>query len=115
MCVADVGLSYESVMALVDENLLGSGYKLFVGKFYTSPTLFRDLLYKKIWACGPVWANRKGFPKTTVNRLSQNAPRAPCVGLGMTIFSLLSGKTHRKCRCAPPSTKPMKGILCRGR
>ncbi len=71
----NVGLSYESVMALVDENLLGSGYKLFVGKFYTSPTLFRDLLYKKIWACGPVWANRKGFPKTTVNRLSQNAPR----------------------------------------
>ncbi|XP_051761697.1 piggyBac transposable element-derived protein 4-like isoform X4 [Ctenopharyngodon idella] len=69
------GLSYESVMALVDENMLGSGYKLFVDKFYTSPTLFRDLLCKKIWACGPVWANRTGFPETTVNRLSRNAPR----------------------------------------
>ncbi|XP_026123350.1 piggyBac transposable element-derived protein 4 isoform X3 [Carassius auratus] len=71
----NVGLSYESVMALVDENMLGSGYKLFVDKFYTSPTLFRDLLYKKIWACGPIWANRKGFPKTVVDRLSKNAPR----------------------------------------
>ncbi|XP_067259791.1 piggyBac transposable element-derived protein 4-like isoform X1 [Chanodichthys erythropterus] len=69
------GLSYESVMALVDENMLGSGYKLFVDKFYTSPTLFRDLLCKKIWACGPVWANRAGFPKTTRNRLPRNAPR----------------------------------------
>ncbi|XP_048053355.1 piggyBac transposable element-derived protein 4-like isoform X2 [Megalobrama amblycephala] len=69
------GLSYESVMALVDENMLGSGYKLFVDKFYTSPTLFRDLLCKKIWACGPVWANRAGFPETTVNKLTRNAPR----------------------------------------
>ncbi|KAL0204036.1 hypothetical protein M9458_002054, partial [Cirrhinus mrigala] len=69
----NVGLSYESVMALVDENLLGSGYKLFVDKFYTSPTLFRDLLGKNIYACGPVWPNRTGFPKTTVSRLSKNA------------------------------------------
>ncbi|XP_050967121.1 piggyBac transposable element-derived protein 4-like [Labeo rohita] len=69
----NVGLSYESVMALVDENLLGSGYKLFVDKFYTSPTLFRDLLGKNIYACGPVWPNRTGFPKTTVNRLSKHA------------------------------------------
>uniref|UniRef100_A0A673HNJ7 PiggyBac transposable element-derived protein 4-like n=1 Tax=Sinocyclocheilus rhinocerous TaxID=307959 RepID=A0A673HNJ7_9TELE len=71
----NVGLSYESVMALVDENMLGSGYKLFVDKFYTSPTLFRDLLCKKFWACGPVLSTRKGFPKISVNRLSKNAPR----------------------------------------
>ncbi|KAL0204037.1 hypothetical protein M9458_002055, partial [Cirrhinus mrigala] len=69
------GLSYESVMALVDENLLGSGYKLFVDKFYTSPTLFRDLLGKNIYACGPVLPTRKGFPKISVNRLSKNASR----------------------------------------
>ncbi|XP_056092195.1 piggyBac transposable element-derived protein 4-like isoform X2 [Rhinichthys klamathensis goyatoka] len=69
------GLSYESVIALVDENMLGSGYKLFVDKFYTSPTLFRNLLGKKVWACGPVLPTRKGFPKNSVNRLRRNAPR----------------------------------------
>ncbi|XP_056304129.1 piggyBac transposable element-derived protein 4-like [Danio aesculapii] len=69
------GLSYESVMALVDENMLGSGYKLFVDKFYTSPTLFMDLLDKKVLACGPVWPNRTGYPKSAKNKLSSNAPR----------------------------------------
>ncbi len=44
------GLSYESVMALVDEKMLGKGYKLYVDNFYTSPSLFRDLLQKGICA-----------------------------------------------------------------
>lgn len=62
------GLSYESVMALVDEN------KLYVDNFYTSPMLFRDLLYKKIWACGTIRPNKIDIPNTITSRLSQNAP-----------------------------------------
>ncbi len=69
------GLSYESAMALVDEKMLGTGYKLYVDNFYTSPSLFRDLLQKGIWACGTIRSNRVGFPQATDNRLPRNAPR----------------------------------------
>ncbi|KAM4630947.1 piggyBac transposable element-derived protein 4-like [Polymixia lowei] len=69
------GLCYESVMALTDGKVLGTGYKLFVDNFYTSSRLFRDLHQKKIMACGSIRPNRIDFLKTAVNSLPRNAPR----------------------------------------
>lgn len=43
--------------------------------FYTSPTLFRDLLQRKIWACGTLRPNITGCPKTKINALDKKFSR----------------------------------------
>ncbi|XP_026147951.1 piggyBac transposable element-derived protein 4-like isoform X2 [Mastacembelus armatus] len=69
------GHSYESIMKLLELKVLGTGYRLFVDNLYTSPTLFQDLLQKKILACGMICPKRIGFPKTLGNTTTMNAPR----------------------------------------
>lgn len=68
-------LAYESVAELIDTRTLGTGYKLFVDHFYTSPVLFQALLQKKIWACGTIQTNTTGFPQTEDNSLDSESPR----------------------------------------
>ena len=69
------GLSYSAVTDLLPFDLLGTGYRLYVDSFYTSPALFRYLDGRKIGCCGTVRKGRVGFPKTRENDLTDRAER----------------------------------------
>ncbi|KAG9260037.1 piggyBac transposable element-derived protein 4-like [Astyanax mexicanus] len=69
------GLSYDSVMSLVDPHFLGTGYILYCDSFFTSPALFMDLHKMKVQACGMAKKNRAGFPKVKKNSLTKTSAR----------------------------------------
>ncbi|KAJ8399418.1 hypothetical protein AAFF_G00411300, partial [Aldrovandia affinis] len=69
------GLTYDTVMSLVNRDYLGSGYHVYMDNFYTSPKLFRDLLALNIGACGTYRDNRKDCPRTESNALTKKSPR----------------------------------------
>uniref|UniRef100_A0A8C1K4N4 PiggyBac transposable element-derived protein domain-containing protein n=1 Tax=Cyprinus carpio TaxID=7962 RepID=A0A8C1K4N4_CYPCA len=69
------GLSYDSVVRLLDLPLLGKGYHVYMDNFYTSPGLLLDLLEKRTLACGTIRSHVQGFPRTRANELSERAQR----------------------------------------
>lgn len=109
------GLSFDSVMSLIDTTFLGSGYHLYCDNFYTSPKLFKELLLLKVRACGTYWDNRKETPSTKVNAMTKKSQaEEPSGGLEMDHCYSLSGWTHERCQSAPPFTLPTQVKQFRG-
>lgn len=69
------GLSYDSVMSLIDRKHLGSGYHVYMDSFYTSPKLFKDLLASEFGACGTYRDSRRDCPRSAVNTLTKTSHR----------------------------------------
>jgi len=57
-----------SVVARLTSIVQDQNYRLFMDRFYNSPSLSRYLLEKKIFSCGTVLTHRKGYPKALLKR-----------------------------------------------
>ncbi|XP_056242330.1 piggyBac transposable element-derived protein 4-like [Seriola aureovittata] len=53
------GLTYDTVIGLMSQKYLGSGYHLYCDNYYTSPKLFMELCTLKVRACGTYRDNRR--------------------------------------------------------
>ncbi|XP_051516636.1 piggyBac transposable element-derived protein 4-like [Myxocyprinus asiaticus] len=69
------GLSYDAVTSLLDCEVLGSGYHVYMDNFYTSPKLLTDLFAMKFGACGTYRDSRKDCPRDATNSLSETSAR----------------------------------------
>ncbi|XP_061186750.1 piggyBac transposable element-derived protein 4-like [Saccostrea echinata] len=52
----------QGVVERLTESLVGKNFHVFYDSFFTSITLAKVLLAKKIFSCGTIVRNRKGFP-----------------------------------------------------
>lgn len=84
--------------SLLDSNVLGSGYHVYMGSFYTSPKLLTYLFAMKFGACGTYRDCRKGCPWNTANSLTKRSSRG----------------FIRWIQDGPPSMLPIQETLCRG-
>jgi len=69
------GLCHHVVTKLLTP-FFDKGYTLFMDNYYTSPTLFKDLLCKFVAAVGTARTNRKNFPKFETP--TTKPPRGTC-------------------------------------
>uniref|UniRef100_A0AAV2LPJ5 PiggyBac transposable element-derived protein domain-containing protein n=1 Tax=Knipowitschia caucasica TaxID=637954 RepID=A0AAV2LPJ5_KNICA len=68
------GQAYDVVMRLLSSTALGSGYRLYVDNYYSSPTLFRHLLRRhRMSACGTMRSTLRDCPG--LGAASLRAPR----------------------------------------
>ena len=59
----ETGLAHKMVLEHVDDaRLQHKDYVVFTDNFYSSPTLFRDLLTRGFGACGTARQDRHGIP-----------------------------------------------------
>ena len=47
---------------MLSGHLKHKNHFIYCDNFFTSPSLFKELLEKGTYACGTVWQNSKGFP-----------------------------------------------------
>jgi hypothetical protein len=66
--VSENGLGHD-VVSTLSRDLVGKNFHLYFDNYFTSVKLLEDLLSDKIYACGTVRVNRRGFPTDLKGRL----------------------------------------------
>ena len=81
----------QSVVEKLTEKLVGKYYHIYFDNFFSSITLFQSLSQRKLYGCGTMVTNRKGFPtelKKLKNKSSLNRGESVIVQSGDIVITL---------------------------
>ena len=85
----------QAVVEKLTEGLKGKNFHVFYDGFFTSVSLAKSLLEKRIFSCGTIIRNRKGFPSDlkSVSRMTQGEYFIRYVLVVYFIFNLVLFQT----------------------
>lgn len=70
----DAGLG-ESIVLNLTSHLQEKNHHVYCDNFFSSPKLFDELLQRKLYACGTIRQNQKGFPEDLRGKGKNNEKR----------------------------------------
>lgn len=77
----------EEVVMTLMEPLLGKNYKVYVDRFFSSPSLAKRLLEAQTYMCGTVMKNRAGMPKNFPSEQLNHGEMKTCQKNGISVFT----------------------------
>ena len=94
------------------KKIKGSGHKLYMDNFFSSPELFDVFAKKQIYCCGTVRPNRRGMPQDLAPKTSKLKRRDIRIRTGTDLMAKLWQDKRDICMFTNNRNAPVEGNFC---